>query len=154
MTSDDFFSSLEKGNLDLDPGFRWDVIFIDGLHISTQVMKDVINSLYHLNPNGYILLHDCNPETYFMQREDYYIDGVQHPWNGTVWKVIYNLRATRDDLQVCTVNTDWGVGIIRRGNFNPIKFDNPFYEYNQMSKGRRKDLGIIEVHEFEHWINS
>jgi hypothetical protein len=46
------------------------------------------------------------------------------------------------------------VGVIRKGNFNPIKFDNPFYEYNQMSKGRRKDLGIIEVHEFEHWINS
>ena len=50
MTSDVFFSSLERGDLDLDPGFRWDVIFIDGLHISTQVMKDVINSLYHLNP--------------------------------------------------------------------------------------------------------
>jgi hypothetical protein len=154
MTSDNFFLHLENGKLDLDPGFRWDIIFIDGLHISTQVMKDVINSLYHLNPNGYILLHDCNPETYFMQREDYYIDGVQHPWNGTVWKVIYNLRATRDDLQVCTVNTDWGVGVIRRGNFNPIKFDNPFYEYNQMSNSRRRDLGIIEVHEFEHWINT
>ena len=150
MTSDNFFLQLENGKLDLDPGFRWDIIFIDGLHISTQVMKDVINSLYHLNPNGYILLHDCNPETYFMQREDYYIDGVQHPWNGTVWKVIYNLRATRDDLQVCTVNTDWGVGVIRRGNFNPIKFENPFYEYNQMSNSRRRDLGIIEVHEFEH----
>jgi hypothetical protein len=154
MTSDNFFLQLENGKLDLDPGFRWDIIFIDGLHISTQVMKDVINSLYHLNPNGYILLHDCNPETYFMQREDYYIDGVQHPWNGTVWKVIYNLRATRDDLQVCTVNTDWGVGVIRRGNFNPIKFDNQFYEYNQMSNSRRRDLGIIEVHEFEHWINT
>jgi hypothetical protein len=154
MTSDNFFLQLENGKLDLDPGFRWDIIFIDGLHISTQVMKDVINSLYHLNPNGYILLHDCNPETYFMQREDYYIDGVQHPWNGTVWKVIYNLRATRDDLQVCTVNTDWGVGVIKRGNFNPIKFDNPFYEYNQMSNFRRRDLGIIEVHEFEHWINT
>jgi hypothetical protein len=153
MTSDDFFFNLEKGNLDLDPGFRWDIIFIDGLHISTQVMKDVINSLYHLNPNGYILLHDCNPESYFMQREDYYIDGQQQPWNGTVWKVIYNLRSTRDDLQICTVNTDWGVGVIRRGNFNPIKLDNPFYEFNQMSKNRRRDLGIIEVHEFEHWIN-
>ncbi len=152
MTSDDFFFNLEKGNLDLDSGFRWDIVFIDGLHISTQVMKDVINSLYHLNPQGYILLHDCNPETYFMQREDYYIDGQQQPWNGTVWKVIYNLRATRDDLQVCTVNTDWGVGVIRRGNSNPIKLDNPFYEFNQMSKNRRKDLGIIEVHEFEHWI--
>jgi hypothetical protein len=116
-------------------------------------MKDVINSLYHLNPQGYILLHDCNPESYFMQREDYYIDGQQQPWNGTVWKVIYNLRSTRDDLQICTVNTDWGVGVIRRGNFNPIKLDNPFYEFNQMSKNRRRDLGIIEVHEFEHWIN-
>jgi hypothetical protein len=89
-----------------------------------------------------------------MQREDYYIDGQQQPWNGTVWKVIYNLRATRDDLQICTVNTDWGVGVIRKGNSNPIKLDNPFYEFNQMSKNRRKDLGIIEVHEFEHWINS
>ena len=153
MNNDIILVNLEKGNLDLDPGFRWDIIFIDGLHISTQVMKDVINSLYHLNPNGYILLHDCNPESYFMRREDYYIDGQQQPWNGTVWKVIYNLRSTRDDLQVYTVNTDWGVGVIRRGKFNPIKLDNPFYEFNQMSRNRRRDLGIIEVHEFEHWIN-
>ena len=78
---------------------------------------------------------------------------LAHGWNGTVWKVIYNLRSTRDDLQVYTVNTDWGVGVIRRGKFNPIKLDNPFYEFNQMSRNRRRDLGIIEVHEFEHWIN-
>jgi hypothetical protein len=150
MTSDDFFSRLESGLLDIDPGYRWDVVFIDGLHISTQVMIDVQNSLYHLNPNGYIFLHDCNPESYFMQREDYYVDGQQRPWNGTVWKVIYNLRSHRNDLQVFTIDTDWGVGVIRRGPSNPIDFENPFYEYNQMALNRQRDLGLITYQDFLH----
>lgn len=151
MTSDDFFKSLESGFLDLDPGFRWDVVFIDGLHISTQVLRDVENSLYHLNPKGFIFLHDCNPESYFMQREDYYIDGEQRPWNGTVWKVIYYLRSHRKDLRVLTVNTDWGVGVIKKEPSNPIPFENPFYEYNQMAKNRELDLGLIDYQDFRSW---
>lgn len=151
MTSDDFFTTLESGHLDLDRGYRWDVVFIDGLHISTQVMKDVENSLYHLNPNGFIFLHDCNPESYFMQREDYYVDGQQRPWNGTVWKVIYYLRSHRKDLQVYTVNTDWGVGVIKKLPSNPIPFDNPFYEYNKMAENRVRDLGLIDYQDFRKW---
>lgn len=151
MTSDHFFQSLESGFLDLDSGFRWDVVFIDGLHISTQVIKDVENSLYHLNPKGFIFLHDCNPESYFMQREDYYIDGQQRPWNGTVWKVIYYLRSHRKDLRVLTVNTDWGVGVIKKEPSKPIPFDNPFYEYNQMAVNRELDLGLIDYQEFRLW---
>jgi len=148
MTSDEFFFELERGRLGLSPSFHWDVIFIDGLHISTQVYKDILNSLYHLSPNGYILLHDCNPPSYFMQREDYYIDGQQSPWNGTVWKTIYYLRTHRDDLQVFTVDTDWGIGIIRKGKSIPIEFENKFYEYNQMSQNRTRDLGIIDIEQF------
>ena len=33
-TSDEFFSLLEKGKLDLHRYYEWDVIFIDGLHLS------------------------------------------------------------------------------------------------------------------------
>jgi len=156
LTSDEFFKQLDSSSLDKDSNYKWDIIFIDGLHLSYQVERDITNSLNHLSENGIIVVHDCNPPTLHHAREDYsnHDTPAMGIWNGTVWKVIYNLRATRDDLQICTVNTDWGVGVIRKGNFNPIKFDNPFYEYNQMSKGRRKDLGIIEVHEFEHWINS
>jgi len=149
MTSDVFFEHLDKGNLDLDPGFRWDVIFIDGLHISTQVLKDIENSLFHLNPKGFIFLHDCNPESSFMQREDYYVDGQRQPWNGTVWKTIYYLRSHRSDLQTFTINTDWGVGTIRRGHFKPITFVNKFYEYNEMSERRAFDLGLIEYSNFK-----
>lgn len=155
MTSDHFFEHLDKGNLDLDPGFRWDVIFIDGLHISTQVLKDIENSLFHLNPRGFIFLHDCNPENYFMQREDYYINGERQSWNGTVWKVIYYLRSHRSDLQTFTINTDFGIGSIRRGTFKKINFHNKFYEFNEMSLNRNHDLGLIEYSDFKKWyLNS
>ena len=154
LTSDDFFKSLEDGMLDRPADYQWDVIFIDGLHISDQVRRDVLNSLQHLNPNGYVLLHDCNPPEIFYAREDYYINGVQHPWNGTVWKVIYDLRSSRNDLDICTVDTDWGVGIIKRSNefIRTIAFDNPYFEYNLMAKDRRRNLGLIEVNELDGWL--
>jgi hypothetical protein len=153
MTSDDFFNSLDNNNLDLPSNYKWDVIFIDGLHISTQVLKDINNSLNHIEPNGFILLHDCNPPNYFMQREDYVdANGIVHPWNGTVWKVIYHLRSHREDLNICVVDSDWGVGIIKRGRSIKIPFDNHFYEYNQMVKNRERDLGIIPPQFFESWI--
>ena len=156
-TSDEFFNKLDNGDLDKDPNYKWDVIFIDGLHVSEQVLKDVNNSLKHLNPKGYVLLHDCNPPEIFYAREDYYVNGQQRPWNGTVWKVIYYLRACTD-LDVCTVDTDWGVGIVRNkieDNVRPvINFDNVFYEYNIMSKNRIKDLGLIPVYNLESWLNN
>ena len=58
FTSDDFFALLESKELNLSPTYKWDVIFIDGLHISTQVEKDIKNSLNHLSENGVIILHD------------------------------------------------------------------------------------------------
>jgi gliding motility-associated-like protein len=136
------------------PDFKWDVIFIDGLHISTQVMRDILNSLNHLSWNGYILLHDCNPPTIQLAREDYYIDGKQQEWNGTVWKAIYWLRANRADLKVQVVDTDWGVGIIKRESSQSVPFDNPFYEYNQMCSNRKRDLGLISIDEFKSTYTS
>lgn len=154
LTSDEFFKQLEAGNLDKPVNYQWDVIFIDGLHISDQVRRDVLNALNHLSPNGYILLHDCNPPEIFYAREDYYVNGVQMPWNGTTWKVIYDLRSSRNDLEVCTANTDWGVGIVRRSNqfVRTIAFDNPYFEYNLMAKDRRRNLGLIEVEELDDWL--
>lgn len=156
-TSDDFFEKLENGELDKVPNFKWDVVFIDGLHLSFQVLRDVRNSLNHLNPNGYIVLHDCNPPEIFYAREDYAINGELQPWNGTVWKAIYNLR-TDPGLDVCTVDTDWGCGIIRFTDYSysrrpKIELDNEFYEYNTMIKNRRRNLGLIRVSELDDWLS-
>lgn len=154
MTSDEFFSKLDSNQLNLHPDTKWDLIFIDGLHISTQVQKDILNSLNHLSWNGFIVLHDCNPPDIFMAREDYYVNGQQRPWNGTTWKAIYWLRTHRNDLKVCTLDTDWGLGVVTRGKSDLIDFDNPFYEYNKMSQNRRKDLNLIQVQELENWLQN
>jgi hypothetical protein len=82
MTSDEFFASklVEKDG----KRFLWDLVFIDGLHTAEQVKKDFENALKHLSPNGFIVLHDCNPE-----KEEHTI--VPRPtktghWNGDIYK--------------------------------------------------------------------
>ena len=149
-TSDNFFKLLENKELNLSTTYKWDIIFIDGLHISNQVEKDIFNSLNHLSENGVIVLHDCNPPNLWMAREDYIIDGIAHGWNGTVWKSIYKLRATRPDLFVCTVDTDYGIGIVKRGKQECCDFDNSYYEYRIFEQNRKEHLNLISIEEFNN----
>jgi hypothetical protein len=149
MTSDEFFAQLK------DDHPKYDVIFIDGLHLSWQVKRDIENSVKHLSDNGFIVLHDCNPPSLFYARENYFIDGQQYEWNGTVWKALYWARTHRKDLKCCVVDTDWGIGIVRK-NLNEdtklVDFSNPFYEYNTMCENRIEDLGLIGINELDNWI--
>lgn len=153
-TSDDFFARLENRLLDKSPDFKWDLIFVDGLHLSYQVEKDVLNSLNHLSEDGVIVLHDCDPfmweDNYTRLIEDYW----GQKWNGTVWKTIYKLKATRSDLNICTLNADEGVGLIKKGTQKLIPFDNPYFEYKVFQKNRVRDLNLIPVEDLDSWIMS
>jgi hypothetical protein len=88
-----------------------------------------MNSLNHLTENGVVVLHDCNPPELWFAREDFMFEGEAHAWNGTVWKSIYKLRATRPDLFVCTVDTDYGIGIVKLGKQECCDFNNSFYDF-------------------------
>jgi hypothetical protein len=150
LTSDTFFDLLDGGNLNLPFDYTWDVIFIDGLHISNQVDMDISNSLNHLSENGVIVLHDCNPPLLSHAREDFH--DISTPaggnWNGTVWKAFYKYRSTREDLEMATINTDWGVGIIKKGSQVCCTFDNPYFEYRKFELNREYYLNLISVDEF------
>ena len=98
--SDDFF--LENKD-------KFDLVFIDGLHIYEQVKKDIINSLKCLNENGIILVHDCMPDSLSKQAVPRY----KMKWNGDVWKAIVDLRQ-REDLDIFTCEIDQGIGIITK----------------------------------------
>jgi hypothetical protein len=156
MTSDDFFKKLESGILDKKPENKWDIIFIDGLHIADQVERDVINSLNHLSDQGTIIVHDCNPPTEYHARFSYsdHRTPAGDQWNGTVWKAIYKLRCTRPDLDICVINKDWGCGVIRRGEQEICEFSNRFYDFGKLEENRKKHLNLIESSEFEKWIKS
>ena len=135
------------------------------MHLSWQVKNDIENSLKYLNDDGYIILHDCNPPDIFHARENYAtteyggcIPGKNiFNWNGTVWKSLYDIRTNRKDLYCCTIDTDWGLGVIRKNvnnNTKLIHHHNYFYEYNKMQLNRNKDLGLISVEEITNWIKN
>ena len=98
MTSDHFFS-INKDN--------FDIVFIDGLHEYSQVMKDIKNSLRFLNKEGIILLHDCLPRTIWNQ----ITPRLNSDWNGDVWKSIVHCR-TLENIDTYTFIADRGIGLI------------------------------------------
>ena len=83
ITSDSFFELIKD-----HPEIKYDIIFIDGLHHASQVRLDIINSLKHIKENGFILLHDCNPQTFSSQ----IIPRQTICWNGDVWKAFVGFK--------------------------------------------------------------
>jgi GT2 family glycosyltransferase len=154
LTSDEFFKQLDLGNLDKDSKYKWDIIFIDGLHLSYQVDLDIKNSLKHLSENGIIVVHDCNPPTLSHAREDYsnYNTTAKALWNGTVWKTFFKMRCTENNLDMCVINCDWGVGLIKRGSQILCGIHNPYFEYSIFDKHRVKSLNLIQVNQYQDWL--
>jgi hypothetical protein len=151
VTSDYFFDLMKTGNK-LDQGqyfgakplFKFDLIFIDGLHTAEQVKKDFENALTALSPNGFIVLHDCNP-----LKEEHTI--VPRPtktghWNGDVYKFAQKLGSLHPS-NYCTVDIDNGCGVYRSGEYDC----RPFWElhtWTYFEKNRKKLLNLITWDEF------
>ncbi len=130
ITSDNFFLQNSK---------KFDCIFIDGLHIYDQVKRDILNSLKFLNKNGFVLVHDCLPESLSKQAVPRY----RLNWNGDVWKAIVDLRQD-PYLEIFTCNIDQGISIIqKKANSNvlkinkkisSLKFEDFYYNYNEFMR--------------------
>jgi hypothetical protein len=154
MTSDHFFEKLKSDQLKIKSQTKFDVIFIDGLHISDQAERDILNSIEYLSENGVIILHDCNPPSEFHQREQYGFKNSPATafWNGTTWKAFYKARHRKDLFSIC-FDTDWGVAVISKKKyplFNTIedKMQNEFYEYSVLNNYREEHLNL---NSFEQW---
>jgi len=138
MTSDGFFDLIRGHDI------KYDIIFIDGLHHADQVDKDINNSLKHLMPNGYIILHDCNPFSFEGQK----IPRETVVWNGDVWKSVVSLRLTRSDLEIRVVDTDMGVGIVKWGYMDVYTNDDAM-KWEYFDTHRKEIINLISVEEFK-----
>ncbi|MFL2897376.1 MAG: class I SAM-dependent methyltransferase [Candidatus Pelagibacter sp.] len=143
MTSDDFFKQNKS---------TFDLIFIDGLHVYEQVLKDIENSLKVLNDNGVILIHDCLPAKIWHQT----IPQTHSSWNGDVWKSIVKSR-TRIDIDTYTIEADQGLGLILKRenkdllvdkieNFKNLKFRDYYIHH-------KKFMRIIDENDVLEIIN-
>lgn len=102
MSTDDFFEQLS-------PIKKYDLVFIDAMHVEEYVDRDLTNALKHLNPGGMICLHDVIPiSKNTAQKKDKY-DGTV--WNGDVYRSVVKLFST--PLNYVTVfNYDHGLTIL------------------------------------------
>ncbi len=150
VTSDEFFRQLEAGEI-LTRDTKFDIIFIDGLHLANQVEKDIENALKHLSDDGFIVMHDCNPPTEFHARENfsYILSPVGGQWNGTTWKAFFKTRK-RKDIFSCCVDTDWGVGILSKNiNFgSSSEVSNDYFEYEILNANRKSSLNLVSFDDF------
>ncbi len=118
LDSDEFFKQNNR---------KYDLIFIDGLHESKQVIKDIKNSLKCLNDGGIIVCHDMIPLSELSQR----VPKETDMWNGDCWKSWVHFRRTRSDLTMLMVQMDNGCGVIMMGSQNRLHLDKdyePIYE--------------------------
>jgi SAM-dependent methyltransferase len=83
MPSDDFFRDLGD-----QEGF--DVVFVDGLHLYEQALRDAENALARLAPGGVVLMHDCNPTAAAVadRNPEVAFENGHRAWCGDVWKAI------------------------------------------------------------------
>lgn len=149
MTSDEFFERHVA-----ESGGSFDIVFIDGLHTYKQALRDCENSVRYLSARGVIFVHDCSPSTAARAHPAASLEEISRSppvgwdgnWNGDVWKAIVHLRSQRADLQICVLDTDFGVGVIVRRPavellpYTPAEVAQ--MTYNDLAADRSRLLGL------------
>ena len=137
-TSDEFFRENKK---------KFDIIFIDGLHIYNQVKKDILNSISCLKEEGIVLVHDCMPDSLSKQAVPRY----RMSWNGDVWKAIVDLRQN-ENLEIYTCKIDQGIGVIKKKrNSSILKIEKNIKDlkFKDYYKNYIKYLRVVDLDEFQ-----
>jgi hypothetical protein len=105
VTSDAFFASYSRSS-------KFDVIFIDGLHVFDQAYRDLINSLAHAHERTVWLIDDVNPGDEFAAIPDHdravaerlRVTGVKRGmWQGDVYKVMLALHDLHPEFSYATI---------------------------------------------------
>jgi len=123
MTSDQFFRVNQK---------TFDIVFIDGLHHASQVYRDIINSLEVINEGGVIVCHDMLPYKEEIQR----VPRETREWTGDCWKAWAFLRASNPDISMYIYDTDYGVGVIEKGEQELIDYADLNWEWFVKNKDK------------------
>jgi hypothetical protein len=92
-TSDAHFASLPIS-------VKYDAIFIDGLHIFEQVVRDFSNSILHTHDQSVILIDDTLPDDVYSSLRDphetsrfrHMVANKSRAWHGDVFKVVFYIN--------------------------------------------------------------
>lgn len=97
-------------------GQRYDAILVDPHHTYDISQRDIRAALSLLSARGTIVVHDCFP----LEREIATPDFIPGSWCGVTYKAYLDVVCSDPGLVYCTVDTDYGCGIIRFEKTLPI----------------------------------
>jgi hypothetical protein len=161
-TSDQFFSRKQK----MLARHGITVCLVDGLHTYQQALRDVLNTLPYLKPDGVIVMHDCNPATELVGAPAESINellkrdlpGWDGSWSGDVWKAVVHLRSLQNDVEAFVLDCDTGVGIVTKrkpkATLGYSEQDIRDMDYHFLEKHRRELLSLQPPEYFEDFITT
>lgn len=115
-TSDEYFGRLAGRDT------SFDVIYLDGLHTAEQTVRDLINAISFLKPDGVIVIDDVFPSSYsasLHERADTRIllkatGDSSGAWMGDVYRLVFFVESFCQQFSYCTVNNNHGQLILWR----------------------------------------
>jgi hypothetical protein len=132
MTSDEFFDINNNK-------FKYDLIFIDGLHHADQVKRDFENSLKCLNDNGFIVIHDVLPQNEIGTR----VPRETLVWWGDVYKFAMTMH--NYGLEFKTFNIDHGCMVVSKTPMiRPVHPSNVKYDWETFNLYKDSLLRITD----------
>lgn len=141
VTSDEYFNRI------VAPDEEFDVIYLDGLHVFGQTLRDLLNALAHLQPRGVIVIDDTRPPTYLASIPDRIRFGEERralgvrdqDWMGDVFKVVHFVQAFCPHLSYGTIANNHGQTVVWR---------------QRRDEEPRRDLGGIAAMTFDEFSAS
>lgn len=131
MTSDEFF---EKETLKQKP----DLVFIDGLHLIEQVLKDFINVEKNSHKGTMVVFDDVLPDG--REQCNRKRPPQPQPWVGDVWKIIPILQQYRSDLRLTLLYDEFpGLLLVTGLDFESAVLANKYDEIIREYKNKEFD---------------
>ncbi|WP_232679490.1 class I SAM-dependent methyltransferase [Nocardioides sp. R-C-SC26] len=116
VTSDEYFAQIAGAKQ------RFDVIYLDGLHTFEQTLRDLMNALHHLQPQGVIVIDDTVPPTYHASipsmerfgRLRAWLGDTNEAWMGDVYKLVWFIDTFCPNLTHRTISNNHGQTVVWR----------------------------------------
>lgn len=88
----------------------FDLMLVDPFHTYADSLRDIESAFALLVPGGAMVVHDCMPPSEETADPEF----TTGAWCGVTYKAFLDFVLNRTDLRYCTVDADYGCGVIRK----------------------------------------
>lgn len=122
---------------------RFDVILFDPVHQRPGVDEALKALPFLLNPGGFLVVHDCNPQHEHLT----WATRTEREWLGETFKAFALFRQHNPKQSFC-IAEDYGVGVIVNRDLELDYDENYDIEFSTVAADRKKFLGLMDFEEF------